>query len=72
MRLLCVSRYRSATRSVDVGQILDELTDAEARRLLADAPGCWQDADALPFEEPQATAFDAPPADKMIRRGVRK
>ena len=44
MRLRCVSRYRTAKLSVEVGQVLD-LSEAEALALQADAPGCWEDAD---------------------------
>jgi hypothetical protein len=76
MRLKCISRYRSATRTVEVGQILD-LTDAEAAALMADAPGCWADADAPesapePAAEPADKAPDEAPADRMVKRSVRK
>lgn len=65
-RLRCVSRYRSASRSVGVGEVLD-LTDAEAARLLADAPGCWADADA-PIAPAVPKALDEPPVDTMVKR----
>jgi hypothetical protein len=67
MRVRCISRYRSAQLTADVGAVLD-VSDAEARRLMVDAPGCWEDADA----PPAAKALDAPPRDTMVKRSVRK
>lgn len=70
-RLICISRYQTAKVTVDVGQILD-LSEAEAQHLTNDAPGCWADADAPPSDEPADKAIDEAPADRMIKRSVRK
>lgn len=72
MRLRCISRYRNAKLSVEAGAVLD-LTEAEARQLQADAPGCWEDADlpALTTEgevdDTTIKALKAPPHDKMVK-----
>jgi hypothetical protein len=70
MRLRCISRYRSAKMSVEIGAILD-VSEAEAQALQADAPGCWADAERAADEteqhEPETAALDAPPADKMVK-----
>lgn len=66
-KLRCISRYRSARRTVEVGAVLD-LTDAEAQSLIADAPGCWADADAPPAPAVPKKALDEPPADTMVKR----
>lgn len=65
-RLYVIGRYRSALASYEPGQVLD-LSDDQARALLADSPGAFSTADPVAPRLP-----DAPPRDTMIRRGKRK
>jgi hypothetical protein len=66
MKLKVIGRYRSRAVEYTAGQIID-VPEAEARLLLADAPGCFEVAG-----EVQAEALDAPPKDKMLRPRQRK
>ena len=63
MKLVCVSRYRNSARNLDIA-IGDVITDPVLIGfLLRDAPGCFAD---------EALISEVPPADKMIKRPVRK
>lgn len=70
MKLVVISRYRTAHVIYEPGQVL-EVSELEAQRLLADSPGSFAVDEPAPepivdaelhFEAPEA-----PPADKMIR-----
>lgn len=77
-KLRCVSRYVSARRVVEVGEIVD-VTDREAGFLLNDAPGCWIDANVYAEQEAERLAEEErkqreaekaptkPAKDKMIK-----
>lgn len=67
MRLIVVQPYHAGAVVYPVGVILD-VSEADGRRLLADAPDCFRDAGA------QAAVIDAPPHATVIRtpRGKRR
>lgn len=66
MKLKVISRYRSREVQYLPGQDI-EVSEAEGRLLLADAPGCFEVVGEVEVE-----AFDAPPKDKMLRPRQRK
>lgn len=67
MRLRCISRYQSAKRTAESGDVLTELTPQEAAFLLADAPGCWEDADGLAAADDEAEPDEAEPDDEETK-----
>lgn len=66
MKLKVIGRYRSRAVEYTAGDVI-EVSEAEAKLLLADAPGCFEVAGEVHVE-----ALDAPPKDKMLRPPKRK
>jgi|GEM_PF-6694840 len=66
MKLKVLARYRSRAVEYAAGDII-EVSEAEGRLLLADAPGCFEVVGDVEVE-----ALDAPPKDKMLRPAKRK
>lgn len=58
--------YRCREVHLEAGQVLP-LTEVEARLLNQDAPGV-----VSPVTEKAAPVVDAPPADKAVKKAVRK
>jgi hypothetical protein len=50
MQLKCLQSYHTPKRSAEPGDVLSDLSLAEARFLLADAPGCFEVVSASPAE----------------------
>ena len=71
VKLLVISEYISRGERYPEGKTL-EVPEDRAAFLLRDAPGCFERVEDAPIHTEQSAAFDAPPADKMVRRARRK
>ncbi len=62
MRLLVISNYQNKSTQYREGVVI-EVSEADGRFLLVDAPGCFAIENPPPI-----LSIDTPPVDRMIRK----
>jgi len=73
MKIKIVGNYRCRDIVFEKGQTI-ELPEAEAKLLIADAPGCFKVLDSIEPDntEEEAKEVDEAPVDKMIHKAKTK